>query len=92
MKDRPQRRTASVKTTETGEIERDEERKGWATEEREAERHTQREREKEVETRGTTRKDGWTRMEKVLYGEYGRGEASFYRGRHLPTDRHYRAK
>lgn len=31
-------------------------------------------------------------MEKVLYGEYGRGEASFYRGRHLPTDRHYRAK
>lgn len=48
-------------------------------------------------TRGRIGERGWTvrmdeRMEKVLYGGYGRGEASFYRGRHLPTDRHYRAK
>lgn len=38
------------------------------------------------------RMDG--RMERRYYmaSTRGRGEASFSRGRHLPTDRHYRAK
>lgn len=38
------------------------------------------------------RMDG--RMERRYYmaSTRGRGEASFYSGRHLPTDRHYRAK
>lgn len=37
------------------------------------------------------RTDG--RMEEgIIWRVRGRGKASFYRGRHLPTDRHYRAK
>lgn len=38
-------------------------------------------------------KDGDGRMEEgIIWRVRGRGKASFYRGRHLPTDRHYRAK
>lgn len=39
-----------------------------------------------------TRKDGWTDGEGIIWRVRGRGKASFYRGRHLPTDRHYRTK